>query len=88
MLELSTYEGIPNLIYPVITEAKKDSSVLGLVVKEIENRCLNHKMIAFLLYPVRIEDLFKVADAGKVMPPKSTWFEPKLRSGLVVRLLD
>jgi len=32
--------------------------------------------------------LLTVADAGKVMPPKSTWFEPKLRSGLVVRLLD
>tara|TARA_Y100001968_G_C19389082_1_gene734537 strand:- start:467 stop:1699 length:1233 start_codon:yes stop_codon:yes gene_type:complete len=57
-------------------------------VKEIENRCLNHKMIAFLLYPVRIKDLFEVADAGKVMPPKSTWFEPKLRSGLVVRIFD
>ena len=45
-------------------------------------------MIAFLLYPVKIKDLFEVADVGKVMPPKSTWFEPKLRSGLVVRIFD
>jgi len=44
--------------------------------------------IAFSLYPTSIDQLFKVADAGKVMPPKSTWFEPKLKSGLVVHLLD
>lgn len=44
--------------------------------------------IAFSLYPTTIEQLFKVADAGQVMPPKSTWFEPKLKSGLVTHLLD
>ncbi len=44
--------------------------------------------IAFSLYPVTVEQLLRVADAGEVMPPKSTWFEPKLRSGLVVNLLD
>ena len=44
--------------------------------------------IAFSLYPTTIEQLFKVADAGQVMPPKSTWFEPKLKSGLVIHLLD
>jgi uncharacterized protein (DUF1015 family) len=43
--------------------------------------------IAFSLYPTSIEQLLKVADAGEVMPPKSTWFEPKLRDGLVVNLL-
>jgi uncharacterized protein (DUF1015 family) len=43
--------------------------------------------IAFSLYPTSIEQLLNVADAGEVMPPKSTWFEPKLRSGLVVNLL-
>ena len=43
--------------------------------------------IAFSLYPTSIEQLLKVADAGEVMPPKSTWFEPKLRSGMVVNLL-
>ncbi|UCH94536.1 MAG: DUF1015 domain-containing protein [Candidatus Aminicenantes bacterium] len=44
--------------------------------------------VAFSLFPTTIEQLFKVADAGKVMPPKSTWFEPKLKSGLVIHLLD
>ena len=56
-------------------------------LKELENMC-SKKMIAFVMYPVKIDDLFIVADAGQVMPPKSTWFEPKLRSGVVVRLLD
>lgn len=43
--------------------------------------------LAFSLYPTSIEQLLRVADAGEVMPPKSTWFEPKLRSGLIVHLL-
>ncbi|MDD5170983.1 MAG: DUF1015 family protein [Syntrophales bacterium] len=42
----------------------------------------------FSLYPVSLDQLIAVADAGKVMPPKSTWFEPKLRSGLFVHLLE
>ena len=56
-------------------------------LEELERRCSLDAKVAFALYPVSIEDLLSVADAGKVMPPKSTWFEPKLRSGLVVRLL-
>jgi len=44
--------------------------------------------LAFSLFPTNIEQLFKVADAGLVMPPKSTWFEPKLRSGLVIHRLS
>lgn len=44
--------------------------------------------VAFSLYPTRMEDVMDVADAGEVMPPKSTWFEPKLLSGLVTHLLD
>ncbi|MCU0232429.1 MAG: DUF1015 family protein [Thermoanaerobaculales bacterium] len=44
--------------------------------------------VAFALHPTSIAQLFAVADAGLVMPPKSTWFEPKLRSGLLVRPLD
>ncbi len=43
--------------------------------------------VAFSMYPTTIEQLISVADAGKIMPPKSTWFEPKLRSGIVVHLL-
>jgi uncharacterized protein (DUF1015 family) len=44
--------------------------------------------VAFSLYPTSMDQLFAVADAGMLMPPKSTWFEPKLRSGLLVNTLD
>jgi uncharacterized protein (DUF1015 family) len=43
-----------------------------------------HAAVAFSLYPVRVEDLMAVSDAGAIMPPKSTWFEPKLRDGLLI----
>ena len=57
-------------------------------LEELERRCSSDAKVAFALYPVSIEDLFRVSDDNKVMPPKSTWFEPKLRSGLIVRFLD
>ena len=57
-------------------------------MKELERRCETDCAVAFALPPVSIDQLLSVADSGQVMPPKSTWFEPKLRSGLVVRLLD
>jgi len=44
--------------------------------------------VAFSLFPTPMEDLMAVADAGEVMPPKSTWFEPKLADGLVSHVLD
>ena len=44
--------------------------------------------VAFSLHPPGIDDLVEIADAGMIMPPKSTWFEPKLRSGLFVHLID
>jgi uncharacterized protein (DUF1015 family) len=43
---------------------------------------------AFALYPTQLADLMAVADAGQVMPPKSTWFEPKLADGLLAHVLD
>ena len=43
---------------------------------------------AFSMYPTSMEELLSVADAGSLMPPKSTWFEPKLRSGLFLHSLD
>ena len=43
--------------------------------------------VAFLMYPTQMEELLSVADAGLLMPPKSTWFEPKLRSGLFIHTL-
>jgi uncharacterized protein (DUF1015 family) len=44
--------------------------------------------VAFALYPVSMDQLITIADSGNIMPPKSTWFEPKLRSGLVIHLLE
>ena len=44
--------------------------------------------VAFSMFPTQVSDIIQVANAKKVMPPKSTWFEPKLRSGLIVHLLD
>jgi len=44
--------------------------------------------VAFALYPVSMKQLINIADSGLIMPPKTTWFEPKLRSGLVVHELD
>ena len=44
--------------------------------------------VAFALYPVSMKQLVDIADSGKIMPPKTTWFEPKLRSGLAIHLLD
>ena len=44
--------------------------------------------VAFAMFPTALDDVMRVADAGRVMPPKSTWFEPKLRSGMVVHRLD
>jgi len=43
--------------------------------------------VAFSLYPVKVDDLMSVADGGGIMPPKSTWFEPKLRDGLLIHLI-
>lgn len=51
---------------------------------ELERRCALDMKVAFAMYPTSIQELFNVADAGKLMPPKSTWFEPKLRSGLFI----
>jgi uncharacterized protein (DUF1015 family) len=56
---------------------------------ELSRRVDNGEMkVAFALYPVSMKQLIDIADTGNIMPPKTTWFEPKLRSGLVVHLLD
>ncbi len=55
---------------------------------ELEKRVVSGEMAAaFSIYPVSIEQLFAIADSGNVMPPKSTWFEPKLRDGLLTHLI-
>lgn len=56
-------------------------------LKELEKRCREDMKIAFSLYPTSIEELVEVADSGENMPPKSTWFEPKPRSGLFIHNL-
>ncbi len=55
---------------------------------ELERRVLDDCKIAFAMYPTSIKELFAVADAHLLMPPKSTWFEPKLRSGLFIHEIE
>ena len=57
-------------------------------LKELERRVATDCRIAFAMYPTSIGELFAVADAGLLMPPKSTWFEPKLRSGLFIHEIE
>ena len=58
---------------------------LGEIQKRVDS---GEMQVAFALYPVSMKQLIAIADSGNIMPPKTTWFEPKLRSGLVVHLLD
>lgn len=58
-------------------------------MEELEKRVdSGESAIAFSIYPVTIEQLFDIADSNEVMPPKSTWFEPKLRDGLLTHMID
>ena len=58
-------------------------------LRELKKRVDSGEMkVAFALHPVSMNQLITIADSGNIMPPKSTWFEPKLRSGLVIHLLD
>ena len=74
-----------------IEDPKKDKRIdfVGGIrgLDELERRCREDCRAAFALYPTDIRELFAVADAGRLMPPKSTWFEPKLRSGLFIHRL-
>jgi uncharacterized protein (DUF1015 family) len=83
-----------NLLAPVlgIADPRTDQRVdfVGGIrgLGELEKRCAAGWAVAFALHPTSLDQLMQVADSGQVMPPKSTWFEPKLRSGLTVHLLD
>ena len=76
------------LLKPIlgIKEPGKDNRIIFVGgirgLKELENCVENGFQVAFSMYPTSMQELFSVADAGRLMPPKSTWFEPKLRSGL------
>ncbi|MEO7314186.1 MAG: DUF1015 family protein [Ginsengibacter sp.] len=83
-----------NLLEPVlgIKDQRTDSRIdfVGGIrgLQELEKRVNNGDMaVAFSIYPVTIQQLFDIADTGNVMPPKSTWFEPKLRDGLLTHLI-
>jgi uncharacterized protein (DUF1015 family) len=84
-----------NLLDPILgikdqrTDKRIDfvGGIRGL--EELEKRVNNGEMaLAISLHPVSIEQLFNISDSGNVMPPKSTWFEPKLRDGLLTHLID
>lgn len=84
-----------NLLSPIlgIGDPRKDDRVnfVGGIrgTEELERLVDSGKQaVAFALFPTSMDELFSVADAGDVMPPKSTWFEPKLRSGLITRPLQ
>jgi len=82
-----------NLLNPILgiedprTDKRIDfvGGIRGL--EALERRVNSDMKVAFSMYPTTLEDLTSIADAGEVMPPKSTWFEPKLRSGLFVHRL-
>jgi uncharacterized protein (DUF1015 family) len=82
-----------NLINPIlgIADPRKDERIdfIGGIrgIKELEKRANSDMKLAFSMYPTTVQDLMKVADSGNVMPPKSTWFEPKLRSGIFIHEL-
>ncbi|MDE3245399.1 MAG: DUF1015 domain-containing protein [Acidobacteriota bacterium] len=81
-----------NLLAPIlgIQDPRTDTRIdfVGGIrgMDELERRVKEGYAVAFALYPTSLTQLMGVADAGEVMPPKSTWFEPKLRSGLLVRM--
>jgi uncharacterized protein (DUF1015 family) len=83
-----------NVLQPIfdIENPKTDKRIdfIGGIrgLKELERRCNTDCKVAFGCFPTGIDQLIAIADANEVMPPKSTWFEPKLRSGMVVRTLD
>lgn len=83
-----------NLLQPVlgIDDPRTDNRIdfVGGIrgLKELEKRVNNGFAVAFSMYPTTMDDLIDIANAGEVMPPKSTWFEPKLRSGLFVHKLN
>jgi len=92
-LDVSLLAG--NLIEPVlgISDPRRDKRIdfVGGIrgLEELERRVdSGEKAVAFALFPTSMDDLMAVADSGAVMPPKSTWFEPKLADGLVSHLLD
>ena len=82
-----------NLLNPILgisdpTKSERIEFIGGIRgLKELENRADTDMKVSFSMYATTIDDIMNVADSGKTMPPKSTWFEPKLRSGLFIHKL-
>jgi len=84
-----------NLLQPIlgIHDPRKDKRIdfiggirgLGELVRRVDS---GREVVAFAMYPTSMDELIAIADAGEIMPPKSTWFEPKIRSGLFIHLMD
>jgi uncharacterized protein (DUF1015 family) len=88
LLTLNIIEPIFGIIDPR-TDKRIDFVGGGRGLAELERRVSSGDMaVAFALYPTQMSDLMAVADAGAIMPPKSTWFEPKLADGVVSHVLD
>jgi uncharacterized protein (DUF1015 family) len=84
-----------NILQPIlgIGDLRKDQQIdfVGGIrgLSELEKRVNSNAMaVAFALNPISVTQLMAIADAGQILPPKTTWFEPKLRSGLVIHSLD
>lgn len=72
-----------------LTTSEKIDFVGGMRgLKELESRCQRDCVAAFALFPVQVEEVMQIADHQQIMPPKSTWFEPKPRSGMVVKVFN
>ena len=82
-----------NLLNPILgisdpTKSERIEFIGGIRgLKELENRADNDMKVSFSMYATTIDDIMNVADSGKTMPPKSTWFEPKPRSGIFIHKL-
>jgi uncharacterized protein (DUF1015 family) len=83
-----------NLLQPIlgIQDPRTDTRIdfIGGIrgMDELEKRVNEGAAVAFAMFPTSLTELMAVSDAGQIMPPKSTWFEPKLRSGLLVRIYE
>lgn len=83
-----------NILAPILgiddpTKSKKISFIGGIRgVKELERRANKDMKVSFSMYPTTTDDIMSIADAGLIMPPKSTWFEPKPRSGIFIHKMS
>ena len=101
--ELSDGEFCHNALQDITSAVSKEEAILKIKdprtdkridfvggirgLDELERRVSSDMAVAFSMFATSIEELLSVADAGLLMPPKSTWFEPKLRSGLFIHKL-